>query len=128
MPIAWRKAPLAAMPQERRRAMDEPAVAYVEKADGAAIRVKLPDRRLHDALAALGFAAAQPDAWLLQVADDAHKATAFAALRALGVAFADGREWSPAEVFAHLRERGLLSGAFLRIVWTGPGRHRLAWA
>ncbi|UYB53825.1 hypothetical protein OCJ37_07750 [Xanthomonas sp. AM6] len=109
--------------------MDEPLAAYVEKADGDAIRVRALDHRLHGALAALGFAAAAPrDAWTLQVADDAHKATAFGALRALGVAFADGREWCPAEVFAHLREHGLLSGTFLRIAWTGPGHYRLAWA
>lgn len=108
---------------------EERSIAYVEKADGDAIRVRAPNHGLHAALAALGFAAAaQPDAWLLQVADDAHKAAAFAALRALGVAFADGREWCPAEVFAHLRDSGLLSGTFLRIAWSGPGRQRLAWA
>lgn len=108
---------------------DERPVAYVEKADDAAIRVRAPDRALHAALAALGFAAAaQPDVWLLQVPDDAHKAAAFAALRALGVAFADGREWCPADIFADLRERGLLRGTFLRIAWSGPRRYRLAWA
>lgn len=107
--------------------MDEQAIAYVEKADDAWIRVRAPERRLHAALAALGFAAdAHDDAWSLAVPDDARKAHAFAALRALGVAFADGREWCPAEVFAHLRDIGLLHGSFLRISWTGPGQHRLA--
>lgn len=110
--------------------MDEARpIAYVEKADGDAIHVSVHDHALHAALAALGFTAvAQSDAWRLHVPDDAHKAAAFAALRSLGVAFADGREWCPAEVFAYLRDRGLLSGPFLRIAWSGPGRHRLAWA
>ena len=59
------------------------------------------------------------------VRDDAAKAKAFHALRDLGLAFVAGREWCPAEVFGHLRDKGLLSGPFLRIAWTQPGSCRV---
>jgi hypothetical protein len=47
----------------------------------------------------------------------------FAALRDRGVSFLAGREWSPAEVFAWLRDRGLLEGPYLRIAWTDPQQY-----
>jgi hypothetical protein len=41
-------------------------------------------------------------------------------LQALGFAFSAGRDWSPAEVMAHLRHIGLLTGTFTEIAWSGP--------
>ncbi len=107
-------------------ALDREPAAYVEKADAAAIRVRAL-RGEHDAaLRALGFACAgEAGVYSMAVRGDAEKAEAFHALRALGLAFADGREWCPAEVFGYLRDKGLLSGPFLRIAWTEPGRHRV---
>ena len=40
-------------------------------------------------------------------------------LRDLGVAFGAGREWSPSEVVQDLKDRGLVSGEFTEIAWTG---------
>lgn len=107
-------------------ALDRKPEAYVEKADAAAIRVRAL-RGEHDAtLRALGFACAgEAGVYSMDVRDDAEKAKAFHALRELGLAFADGREWCPAEVFGYLRDKGLLSGPFLRIAWSQPGSYRL---
>ena len=107
-------------------ALDREPAAYVEKADAAAIQVRAM-RGEHDAaLRALGFACTgEAGVHAMVVHDDAEKAEAFHALRELGLAFAAGREWCPAEVFCYLRDKGLLSGPFLRIAWTQPGRYRV---
>ncbi|WP_369978595.1 hypothetical protein [Xanthomonas bundabergensis] len=98
----------------------------MEKADAAAILVRTLRGEHEMAVRALGFACTgQVGVYSMAVRDDAEKAKAFHALRDLGLAFAAGREWCPADVFAYLRDKGLLSGPFLRIAWTGPGRYRL---
>lgn len=47
-------------------------------------------------------------------------ATLFNELNALGIAFSYGRDWAPSEIFEYLREKGLLSGKYRRIMWKGP--------
>jgi hypothetical protein len=101
--------------------------AFVKKADDDAIRLKVIDHSLDAALTALGFVTGPGDDVLSRdVADDAEKARIFDALRPLGVAFSDGKEWCPAEVFEYLRDQGLLSGKFVRISWRQPGQFHLA--
>ncbi|MCY7264248.1 hypothetical protein [Pseudomonas protegens] len=100
--------------------------AYVEKADADTVRVRVMDASLDAALVALGFGATiEPGVYALDVADDVRKAQLFDALRTLGVAFADGKEWCPAEVFEYLRDMNLLSGTFTRVSWREPGRYHL---
>jgi hypothetical protein len=107
-------------------ALDWEPAAYVEQADAAAIRVRAMRNEHDTALRALGFArTGEAGVSAMVVRDDAEKAEAFHALRELGLAFAAGREWCPAEVFGYLRDKGLLSGPFLRIAWTQPGRYRV---
>lgn len=96
-----------------------PLSAYVQQADGSTVQVVVLDAGVHAALQALRFEGVLPTL-RAEVGDDLGKARLFAALRDLGVAFSAGREWSPAEVFAWLRDRGLLEGAYLRIAWTHP--------
>lgn len=43
-------------------------------------------------------------------------------LRSLGLAFSYGRDWAPSEIFEYYREKGLLSGSYKRISWTGPNK------
>ncbi|EED39816.1 conserved hypothetical protein [Stenotrophomonas sp. SKA14] len=99
-----------------------PISAYVQQAGGNTVQVVLLDADAHAALQALGFEGVLPTL-RAEVGDDLGKARLFAALRDLGVAFSAGREWSPAEVFAWLRDRGLLEGAYLRIAWTHPHQY-----
>lgn len=84
-----------------------PISAYVQQADGNTVQVVVLDADARAALQALGVAG-QAATLCAEVGDDIGKARLFAALRDLGVAFLAGREWSPAEVFAWLRDRGLL--------------------
>lgn len=51
---------------------------------------------------------------------DEDRITLFVRLRDWGFAFAAGREWSPAEQFEDLRDKGKLFGVFKCIVWRGP--------
>lgn len=94
--------------------------AYVRQADGNCIRVTLLNGRSRASLQALGFSAGEADTLTLPVPDDAAKAAAFIRLRDLGVAFSAGREWCPADVFEHLRDRDLLTGPYLRLAWHTP--------
>lgn len=106
--------------------MNDVLKAYVERADGASIRVRIMDNTLDSSLSALGFSNATEQAtYLLHVADDKLKARVFDELRSLGVAFAAGKEWCPSEVFEYLRDEQLLSGKYLRVAWTQPGQYRL---
>lgn len=76
---------------------------------------------------AVGFTKASAnDVCVRTVVDDVEKADVFAQLRSLSVAFNDGREWCPAEVFEYLHNNRLLSGAFIRVSWRQPGRHYLS--
>ncbi|MDT9583340.1 hypothetical protein RS982_18790 [Stenotrophomonas indicatrix] len=94
--------------------------AYVRQADGNCIKVMLLNDRPRAALKALGFSAGEGDTLTLPATDDAAKAAVFTRLRDLGVAFSAGREWCPADVFEHLRDRGLLAGPYLRLGWHTP--------
>ncbi|HYQ22727.1 hypothetical protein [Stenotrophomonas sp.] len=104
--------------------MEPPVSAYVQRADGDTVQVMLLDDGPRTALRALGFRGDGP-ALQRDTDGDADKAQLFLALTVLGIAFAAGREWSPAEVFAWLRERGLLAGPFLRIAWLGPAQFQI---
>jgi hypothetical protein len=100
--------------------------AYVEKADGDLIRVRVVDSALDSPLRSMGFSnATEKDVYVLQVAGNKQKADVFDGLRSLGVAFSAGKEWCPSEVFEYLRDEQLLSGKYLRVSWTQPGQYLL---
>ncbi|WP_105103538.1 hypothetical protein [Microbulbifer pacificus] len=105
---------------------EELVKAFVTKADGKSVRVKLVDGSFQDALVNLGFAF---DSDLLEytipVAGNQEKAEIFDKLRIQDVSFSGGKEWCPAEVFEYLRETGLINGSFKKISWRGPGEYQL---
>lgn len=106
--------------------ISEELKAFVEKADGDVVRVKVNDRNFSTELGAVGFVEALEDGVFERyVADDVEKAKVFDSLRLLHIAFSGGKEWCPAEVFEYLRDKALLSGGFVRVSWTQPGQYRL---
>lgn len=106
--------------------ISEELKAFVEKADGDVIRVKVNDPSLSTELAAVGFVGSLEEGFFERyVADDVEKAKVFDSLRLLHIAFSNGKEWCPAEVFEYLRDKALLSGEFVRVSWTQPGQYRL---
>ncbi len=100
---------------------------YVEQADGDDIRLCLLDERQTDTLHELGFVSGlEPSEFSRACHDLQDKARVFTQLQRLGWAFSAGREWSPAEVFEHLREQGLLQGNYRRLAWVGPDNPQLS--
>lgn len=106
--------------------IEGPVKAFVTKADGKIVRVKLVDSSLQNELSSLGFVY-DPDLseYTFSVSGNQEKAELFDKLRILEVGFSSGKEWSPAEVFEYLRETGLLTGSFKRISWSAPGDYHL---
>lgn len=84
--------------------INEALKAFVEKADGDVIRVKVNDHDLYIELSAIGFFGALEDGVFERyVADDVEKA----------------------KVFEYLRDKASLSGKFVRVSWTQSGQYRL---
>ncbi|MGG5812389.1 hypothetical protein [Falsiroseomonas sp. CW058] len=66
------------------------------------------------------------DAWIKVVDSDFEKAELADFLRNNNVAFSDGREWNPAEMFQYFRDdKKFLEGNFKRISWSGPGKYSI---
>lgn len=61
------------------------------------------------------------DEIVVKISSEKEKSRLFELLRNMGICFARGREWSPAEVFEWLRDKRELAGAFKEIYWTSPG-------
>lgn len=61
--------------------------------------------------------------WKLNYASAEELGKIFSNLRDLGFLFAGGSSgWPPAEVFKSFREKGLVMGNFMEIVWSGGGK------
>lgn len=104
----------------------EPISAYVFKADLNQVCVRILDLSVEEDLLALGFSQdAKVSEFKALVKDEKQKSELFERLRALDIAFANGRDWCPAEVFFHLRDKGLLKGSFKVISWIGPDDYRV---
>jgi hypothetical protein len=93
--------------------------AHVVQADGDEIVITAVDP---DDAAQLGFVENSSGGFARTIRSDADKASVLRELRDAGFCFARGREWSPAEVFEWFRERGLLSGQFRSLSYSGPGQ------
>lgn len=65
--------------------------------------------------------------WRWTYTNDDELASMFAKLRDAGFGFAGAQAGlPPAAIFTSLRERGLLSGEFVELLWSGPGRPLVA--
>lgn len=108
---------------------DEKVWAFVTLADANTVRVKTTNADRIDELLKLGFSFDNSvSEYATTVMNDTEKATLFDQLRQLEVSFSAGREWSPSEVFEHLREQGLLSGKYKRISWSSPHKYNVTAA
>ena len=95
--------------------------SYVSEADRNFVVVIVHDEVVIRELESFSFRRVNDrNELIISVDSQQDKAKLFEQLRALRFCFARGREWSPAEVFEYLRDRGLISGSFSEIVWTKP--------
>lgn len=95
--------------------------SYVRTAEGPVV-VYAADQATVRTLVALGFSRRGSAQYARESSGDAETAEIFKALRDAQVCFSIGREWNPAEIFEDLRERGLLSGKYRRISFSGNGK------
>jgi hypothetical protein len=93
-----------------------PRVARITEADPRRRRIHVVGEAHPGELAARGYARSG-DEWVLEIVRPAGPGRdadpvveEFRALEALGYEFAEGDEWSPAELHRKYRERGLLRG------------------
>jgi hypothetical protein len=99
--------------------------AFVASIRGNTIEIAGVGAVLDAALSALGAArqSKRPDTWTLRLADESELPATLSALRDLDIAFAAGAHgWSPAEIFADYRDRGLVGDEFWEVVFSGPGQ------
>lgn len=101
--------------------------AFVTKADGSFVRVKLLDDSFKPELINLGFSYDRDLLeYVIQTNENSIKAAVFKNLRDLDVNFSGGKEWCPSEIFEYLRETGLVNGQFRKVSWTGPGDYHVS--
>jgi hypothetical protein len=96
--------------------MDAPYVSYCDDS----IKLKNVGKAMEDSILKLGGKRASTGEYIIPLNDEADKAPLFSALRGLGFAFSAGREWSPAEQFEELRDKGFIQGKFSCVIWRGP--------
>lgn len=98
------------------------ASPYVRVVDDQSITIRVHDAVLRSRVISMGFACIDGSTDLLRCSakTDIDRAALFNQLRAAGFAWSRGREWSPAEVFEHLRDQRILSGTFTSISWKSP--------
>ena len=95
---------------------------FVAVADGNTVRVRSAFDGAATTLHALGFRHEDGSSeYVYDAHDETEKVAVLTALRDANFAFERGREWSPAEVFEYMRDRGLVRGTFRSIAWRGPG-------
>jgi hypothetical protein len=100
-------------------------MSHVTAILGSSVHVSGTEPELDQKL--VGFALRREHTGQLEISfdDTTELARVLAALRDLGIAFLGSTHgWPPAEVFADLRDKGLVSGAFDEIVFAGPDAMR----
>lgn len=69
-------------------------------------------------LISLGFEKVEPYYSISMPTDDVEKRAALLQkLMEIGTLFSNGRDWSPSEIVRYYRDKGLIKGDYLRIVW-----------
>jgi hypothetical protein len=103
--------------------MDKPYVSYCDDS----IKLKNVGKTMEGKIIELGGKQNGPiGEYLVPLGAEAAKPRLFSILRELGFAFSAGREWSPAEQFEELREKGLLQGKFSCVIWRGPNNYSIS--
>jgi hypothetical protein len=92
--------------------------------DGNIISVSMMDGVTRRLLSDHGYSGTGRDVQKT-TSNDTVKAADMLFLRASGLPFARGKEWSSAEVFELFRERALISGPYLAMSWLSPAAYQI---
>lgn len=74
-------------------------------------------------LSALGLTRTTDGSLVVKVAHGSDLPRVLSSLRDAGISFAGGSSgWAPADVFAEYRDKGLVDGEFMELVFSGPNQ------
>jgi hypothetical protein len=98
--------------------------AFVSEAASARIVVQVIDEEVLETLKNMGFTLGDDKKLVLTASalSQEAKAEMLSKLRDCGICFSGGPDWSPSEVFEYLRDRGLLTGRYRKVIWRGPSQ------
>jgi len=99
---------------------DEMSTPYVSYCDGVIKLRDVPDKLVDQLVMSGAIKGTTAGDLSFIIERDEDRVAIFSLLRNMGFAFAGGREWSPAEQFEDMRDKGMLKGVFKCIVWRGP--------
>ena len=95
---------------------------YVSSAQDGLVQVVGAQQNHHQQLKGLGGRQAliNRHKWTIPFSSDHELAQTFSSLRDMGFAFGGSPSgWPPSAIFEDLRDKGLLEGKFIEVVWTG---------
>jgi hypothetical protein len=101
------------------------AMGYVTQADSDLISIKVFGIPTAQKLMMDRFKLSDDNEMILNVSSELEKAQLFDKLRSYDLAFAGGREWSPAEVFEYLVDKGFLTSGYKKITWTDANAYKI---
>jgi hypothetical protein len=96
---------------------------YVKHIQGVQIAIQDADDVCENLLSAFHPTRLSKEELTIDVPDPSDMPRVLTSLRDFGIAFAGGQHgWPPAEIFADMRDKGLVAGDFWEITFRGPGR------
>jgi hypothetical protein len=96
----------------------------VHELAGSRVVVECIDNQLEDLLISLGFEC-KDRFYIKQIDEEEKRINIIRALMTSTVLFAEGRDWSPAELMLYYREKGIINGKFKIISWTKPNEYNI---
>lgn len=98
--------------------------AFVSEAASARIVVQVMDEKVLGVLKNMGFTLENGEKLVVITSASSQEAKAemLSKLRDCGICFSGGPDWSPSEVFEYLRDCGLLTGRYRKVIWRGPSQ------
>jgi hypothetical protein len=91
---------------------------------GARIVAQCADVQLKNILVSLGFEY-EEKFYIKQVDSEDTRINIIRILMTNKVLFAEGRDWSPAELMFYYRAKGIINGEIKIISWTKPGEYNI---
>jgi hypothetical protein len=100
-------------------------MSHVTAIQGGVVRVENADAEIESKLSDFALRRDHADGFVIPYGSTTDLVQILTRLRDVGVAFMGSTHgWPPAEVFADLRDKGLISGLFDEVVFTRPGAPR----
>lgn len=81
------------------------------------ICIKRVSKEIESQMRELGAYSGDDQNWYITFSSKQELVFYFDKIRNMNIAFSGGQDWSPADQFEDMREKGLISGSYAKIVW-----------